>query len=261
MDLKEQRLSMIMGEIISHGQVEIKALSKKLKVSTMTIYRDVEDFTNAGILKKEKGVLSSSQIFTLEYFHDIRATLNLNSKIKVAEEAVKLIKPNSFVAIDDSTTCLQFYHFSKYFEGTTVVTNNIKLINIFSKNSKIKIISLGGRYNRPTGSFLGLSTENTASQIPCHSLFMSSSSLDGTKLYTHDENVFRTKAIQMINSEKKYFLCDSSKIGRKAMNIQADLSEFEKCFFAGSDFDKGFEILLKKKKINFSYYKTKKLTI
>jgi hypothetical protein len=45
------------------------------------------------------------------------------------------------------------------------------------------------------------------------------------------------------------------------MNIQADLSEFEKCFFAGSDFDKGFEILLKKKKINFSYYKTKKLTI
>ena len=53
MDLKEQRLSIIMGEIISHGQVEIKALSKKLKVSTMTIYRDVEDFTNAGFLRKE----------------------------------------------------------------------------------------------------------------------------------------------------------------------------------------------------------------
>ena len=65
----------------------------------------------------------------------------------------------------------------------------------------------------------------------------------------------------MINAEKKYYLCDTTKIGKKAMNIQADLSEFEHCFFAGSDFDKGFEILLKKKKINFSYYKTKKLTI
>lgn len=257
MSLKENRLSIIMEDIINHGEVEIKYLSKKLKVSSMTIYRDVEEFTDSGILKKEKGKLSSSQSFTLEYFHDIRANLNLHSKLKVAEEAVKLIKKNSFVAIDDSTTCLQFSHFSKYFEGTTVVTNNIKLINIFSKNSKIKIISLGGRYNRPTGSFLGLSTENTASQIPCHSLFMSSSSLDGTKIYTHDENVYRTKAIQMINSEKKYFLSDSTKIGKKAMNVQADLSEFEKCFFAGPHFEKGFETLLKKKKINFSYFKTK----
>ena len=257
MDLKENRLSVIIEEIMSNGQVEIKSLSKKLKVSTMTIYRDVEEFTNAGVLKKEKGILTSSQTFTLEYFHDVRANLNIDPKVKVAEEAGKLIKPNSFVAIDDSTTCLQFSHFSKYFEGTTVVTNNIKLINIFSKNPKIKIISLGGRYNRPTGSFLGLSTENTASQIPCHYLFMSSSSLDGTKIYTHDENVYRTKAIQMINSEKKFFLCDSSKIGKKAMNVQADLSEFEKCFFAGSSFDKGFESLLKKKKISFSYFKTK----
>ncbi len=258
MDLKENRLSVIIEEIMSQGQVEIKSLSKKLKVSTMTIYRDIEEFTNAGVLKKEKGILTSSQTFTLEYFHEVRANLNIAPKIKLAEEAGKLIKANSFVAIDDSTTCLQFSHFPKYFEGTTVVTNNIKLINIFSKNPKIKIISLGGRYNRPTGSFLGLSTENTASQIPCHYLFMSSSSLDGTKLYTHDENVYRTKAIQMTNSEKKYFLCDSSKIGKKAMNVQADLSEFEKCFFAGSHFDKGFEILLKKKKkINFSYFKTK----
>ena len=257
MDLKENRLSIIISDIIKNGQIDIKSLSKKLKVSTMTIYRDIEEFTKSGVIKKEKGILSSSQTFTLEYFHDVRANLNLDPKIKTAEEAGKIIKPNSFVAIDDSTTCLQFANFPKYFENTTVVTNNIKLINIFSKNPKIKIISLGGRYNRPTGSFLGLSTENTASQIPCHYLFMSSSSLDGTKLYTHDEDVFRTKAIQMINSEKKYFLCDSSKIGKKAMNVQADLSDFEKCFFAGNFFDKGFESLLKKKKINFTYFKTK----
>ncbi len=54
MDLKENRLSVIIEEIMSNGQVEIKSLSKKLKVSTMTIYRDVEEFTNAGVLKKER---------------------------------------------------------------------------------------------------------------------------------------------------------------------------------------------------------------
>jgi len=257
MDLKENRLSIIIEDIISEGQIDIKSLSKKLKVSTMTIHRDIEEFTKRGVIKKEKGILSSSQIFTLEYFHDVRAKLNIHSKIKVAEEAVKIIQPNTFVGIDDSTTCLQFANFQKYFEGTTVVTNNIKLINIFSSNPKIKIISLGGRYNRPTGSFLGLSTENTASQIPCHYLFMSSSSLDGTKLYTHDEDVFRTKAIQMINAEKKYYLCDTTKIGKKAMNIQADLSEFEKCFFAGPYFDKSLGNFLKKRKVNFKYFKIK----
>ena len=61
----------------------------------------------------------------------------------------------------------------------------------------------------------------------------------------------------MINAEKKYYLCDTSKIGKKAMNIQADLSEFEKSFFAGPYFDKSLENSLKKKKINFRYFKTK----
>ena len=94
MDLKENRLSIIIEDIISEGQIDIKSLSKKLKVSTMTIYRDIEEFTKRGVIKKEKGILSSSQIFTLEYFHDVRAKLNIQSKIKVAEEAVKIIQPN-----------------------------------------------------------------------------------------------------------------------------------------------------------------------
>ena len=95
MDYKENRLSIIIEDIISEGQIDIKSLSKKLKVSTMTIYRDIEEFTKRGVIKKEKGILSSSQIFTLEYFHDVRAKLNIQSKIKVAEEAVKIIQPNN----------------------------------------------------------------------------------------------------------------------------------------------------------------------
>ena len=142
MEIKENRLATIIEEIISKGSVEIKDLSKKLKVSNMTIYRDIEEFTKSGVLKKEKGILTSSETFTLEYFHDVRANLSLESKIKMAEEAVKIIKPNTFVAIDDSTTCLQLSYFPKYFENTTIVTNNIKLLNIFSSNPKIKIISL-----------------------------------------------------------------------------------------------------------------------
>ena len=44
MDYKENRLSIIIEDIISEGQIDIKSLSKKLKVSTMTIYRDIEEF-------------------------------------------------------------------------------------------------------------------------------------------------------------------------------------------------------------------------
>ena len=81
MDLKQSRLSIIIEDIIVKGEVDIKSLSKKLKVSTMTIYRDVEEFTKAGVLKKEKGILTSSQSFTLEYFHEVRANLSLEAKM------------------------------------------------------------------------------------------------------------------------------------------------------------------------------------
>ena len=115
MDIKEQRLSFIVNEIITNGQVDIKSIAKKLNVSQMTIYRDVDDFISSGVVRKEKGVLKSSDSFSLEYFHDVRANLSLNAKNKLVEEAGKLIKPNSIVALDDSTTCIQFLNFQNYF--------------------------------------------------------------------------------------------------------------------------------------------------
>ena len=248
METKEYRLSVIINEIITNGRVDIKSIAKKLNVSPMTIYRDVDDFISSGVVRKEKGILKSSDSFSLEYFHDVRASLSLNAKNKLVEEAGKLIKPNSIVALDDSTTTIQFLNFQHYLEGTTVITNSFKLIMGLSNNSKIKLISVGGRYQKSTGSFVGLLTENTLSQVPSTILFMSSTSLDGTQLYTHDEDVYRFKSMFMLNTDQKYYLVDSSKIGKKSMHKQANLSDFDKCFFAGPKLEKIFFLSFRRKK-------------
>lgn len=257
METKEQRLSIIINEIIATGQVDIKSIAKKLNVSPMTIYRDVDDFISSGVIRKEKGILKSSDSFSLEYFHEVRANLSLNAKNKLVEEAGKLIKPNSIVALDDSTTCMQFLNFQHYLEGTTVITNSFKLIMGLSNNSKIKIISVGGRYQKTTGSFVGLITENTISQIPSNILFMSSTSLYGTQLYTHDEDVYRFKSLFMSNADHKYYLADTSKIGKKSINKQAELKNFDKCFFAGPKLEPNFLSAIEKKKINYEFFKVK----
>tara|TARA_A100001234_G_C12566074_1_gene359610 strand:+ start:87 stop:863 length:777 start_codon:yes stop_codon:yes gene_type:complete len=256
-EIKEQRLSVIINEIITNGRVDIKSVAKKLNVSPMTVYRDVDDFISSGVVRKEKGILKSSDSFSLEYFHDVRASLSLNAKNKLVEEAGKLIKPNSIVALDDSTTTIQFLNFQHYLEGTTVITNSFKLIMGLSNNSKIKLISVGGRYQKSTGSFVGLLTENTLSQVPSSILFMSSTSLDGTQLYTHDEDVYRFKSLFMLNTDQKYYLVDSSKIGKKSMHKQADLSDFDKCFFAGPKLEPNFLSIIQKKKINYEFFKVK----
>ncbi len=257
MEIKEQRLSVIINEIIANGQVDIKSIAKKLNVSPMTIYRDVDDFISNGVVRKEKGILKSSDSFSLEYFHEVRASLSLNAKNKLVEEAGKLIKPNSVVALDDSTTTLQFLNFQHYLEGTTVITNNFELIMGLSKNSKIKLISAGGRYQKSTGGFVGLLTENTLSQIPSSILFMSSTSLDGAQLYTHDEDVYRFKSVLMLNTDQKHYLVDTSKIGKKSMHKQADLNDFDKCFFAGPKLEPSFLSTIQKKKINYEFFKVK----
>ena len=86
MEIKEQRLSIIINEIIAKGQVDIKSMAKKLNVSSMTIYRDVDDFISSGVVRKEKGILKSSDSFSLEYFHDVRANLSLDAKHNLVEE-------------------------------------------------------------------------------------------------------------------------------------------------------------------------------
>ena len=94
MDIKEQRLSFIVNEIITNGQVDIKSIAKKLNVSQMTIYRDVDDFISSGVVRKEKGVLKSSDSFSLEYFHDVRANLSLNAKNKLVEDCLLYTSPS-----------------------------------------------------------------------------------------------------------------------------------------------------------------------
>ena len=257
MDVKEHRVSVIVNAIIEKGQVDIKSMAQILKVSQMTIYRDVDALLSSGVVRKEKGIIKSSESFSLEYFHDVRANLNLRAKNKLVEEAGKLIKPNSYVAIDDSTTCLQFLNFQHYFEGTTVITNSFKLIEGFSKNPKIKLIAVGGRYQKSTGSFAGLLTEHNIAQTPSNFLFTSSSTLFNTQLYTHDEDVYRFKASFMQNAEHKYFLIDTSKIGKKTINLQADMSDFDKCFIAGPKLNPDFLSTIQKKKINFEFFKIK----
>ena len=100
METKKERLSIIINEIIENGQVDIKSIAKKLNVSQMTIYRDVDDFISSRLVRKEKGILKTNDSFSLEYFHEVRANLSLNAKNKLVEEAGKLIKPNSIVALD-----------------------------------------------------------------------------------------------------------------------------------------------------------------
>ena len=68
METKKERLSIIINEIIENGQVDIKSIAKKLNVSQMTIYRDVDDFISSRLVRKEKGILKTNDSFSLEYF-------------------------------------------------------------------------------------------------------------------------------------------------------------------------------------------------
>jgi DeoR/GlpR family transcriptional regulator of sugar metabolism len=61
----------------------------------------------------------------------------------------------------------------------------------------------------------------------------------------------------MLNADQKYYLVDSSKIGKKSMHKQANLSDFDKCFFAGSKLEPSFLSVIQKKKINYEFFKVK----
>ena len=72
METKKERLSIIINEIIENGQVDIKSIAKKLNVSQMTIYRDVDDFISSRLVRKEKGRLRN-------YFHIGTGNYNSNT--------------------------------------------------------------------------------------------------------------------------------------------------------------------------------------
>ncbi|WP_246027577.1 DeoR/GlpR family DNA-binding transcription regulator [Lysinibacillus antri] len=208
-----ERKKKIIELLESKNYVEISNLSTLLKVSEMTVRRDLEKMEAEGLLVRVLGGAKAIQKNIIEDTLLERASENLQAKRLIAKEAVKFIEDGDVIAFDASTSAFELSKLVKGFKNLTVVTNNLSIV-LELIDSDVTVILLGGYVRANSLSTMGTSLSMYMNSININKLFISARGLTLSEGLT-DSTIDEGEAKQaMINKSNKIIaLVDQSKIG------------------------------------------------
>lgn len=152
----EERYEKIIDCIEKEGRVKVKDLSNKFKVTEDCIRKDLRELENRGKLKRVYGgaIIQRGHIEIKPV--DERININTEKKKKVATRAIELIEDGDIIFLDVSTSNLEIAKLlSQKDIKLTIVTNMIEIVLELRKNNNIRVISVGGEFNKYVGAIIG----------------------------------------------------------------------------------------------------------
>ena len=210
-----ERQKIILEKLNLDGAVWVSKLSTELGVTEETIRRDLEKLENQEVLVRTHGgavpITDSSYEVSLEK----RKQTNLAAKEKLAKAAAEHILSGDTIFLDSSTTTFYIAKEIKKLKNITVISNSLRVINELSNVENIKTIGVGGIVSNNQSTVGYLAENSIRNDFYAVKFFFSSKGVSAdVGILESNEQECAIKKQMIKNSNEKYYLCDSSKIGR-----------------------------------------------
>lgn len=180
--------------------------------SEATARRDLQKLAEKGAVKLVYGGAVISEYHKEPVPIHLRDNENSAEKELIAQKASLLIKENSTLLLDSSSTVRRICKHIKEYKNLTVITNNLRVCEEL-KNSSVKVICTGGSLIPKRECFVGHFAEEFLKKIKADMLFFSSQGLSSNGDITDSsEEEIALRKVMIAASKEQYFLCDSSKI-------------------------------------------------
>ena len=172
--LPEQRRQLILEIIKSDYTARSSQLSQHLKVSEMTIRRDLAALERQGMVKRTHGgAVFRHERMTDKFKYQESKEENPEEKEKIARMAAELIEPHDVVFIGEGTTASMILSYVDRDMPCTVFSNNCGITaEIGSTALTAELILLGGKYNPVTYSTAGNVTLEIIERINANKVFL-----------------------------------------------------------------------------------------
>ena len=208
----------------SRGFASIESLAKNFGVTPQTIRRDINELTAAGLIRRYHGGAGlRSSVENVAY--TTRKVLCLPEKRRIARLLAKQIPDYASLFIDIGTTTEEVAKALLDHKELRVITNNLNVATVLSKNESFEVIITGGAVRSRDRGITGEATIDFIQQFKIDFGVISVSGIDwdGTLLDFDYHEVRAGRAI-IGNSRKVFLVADHTKFGRQAMvrlcNIQ-----------------------------------------
>ena len=223
-----ERHQYILKEIERNGHVSVVDLCDSLKVSSVTIRKDLQFLEDAGILFRTHGGATTVNPYQKDRSINEKANIHADVKQRIGREAAKMVEPNDSIIIASGTT-MQYFAKEIHPQGAlTVITSAINVTLELLKHEQVDVIQLGGPVRKSSASIIGSYAEELLGDFFCSKVFIGVDGIDldfGITTTNAHEALLNRK--MMNSAHKTIVLADFSKFDRKSLGKISDLSKID----------------------------------
>jgi len=217
----------IMDMVATHGFVATEAMVKEFDVTPQTIRRDLNELNEQGLLTRFHGGAGQPRSVENQPYVD-RLNSDVTGKRNIGKLAASLIPNGASLFINIGTTTEFVAKALIHHKNLHVVTNNINVAQILSKNATARIMLAGGEVRNHDGGIIGASSVDFVNEFRLDYGIIGISGIDEEgNLLDFDHQEVKTARAILKNSRQSILVTDKSKFGRPAMNRMAHLDDVD----------------------------------
>ncbi len=224
---KTERMDAILHILQEKKHVTVHYLSEHVYASEVTIRRDLHKMEELGLIVRSYGGV------TLRVSENVSVPLvireqNLSAvKNRIAEEAVRLIRNGDTVLMDGSSTVLCMVNYLKERQNMTVITNSLRTATQLCEK-RIPVYCTGGLLVPEALVCVGNYSHSMIDSVTADCMFFSSQGFSAEgNVCDFSENETYLRKLMLRHARRRYFLCDSSKLGKTFLFTVCGISELD----------------------------------
>jgi DeoR family glycerol-3-phosphate regulon repressor len=213
------------------GASSLDELAQHLDVTVQTVRRDVQRLSESGLLARFHGGarLPNSTIENIAYHQ--RENLNAGGKRRIAQAVANAVPNDCSLLINIGTTTEAIARALLHHTGLRVITNNINVAAILSRNDRCEVIVTGGVVRPRDNGIVGEATLDFIRQFKVDIALIGISGIeeDGS-LRDYDYREVKVTQAILSHARETWLAADASKFNRPAMVQVAQLSQIDRLF-------------------------------
>ena len=212
-----ERRREILARLAANGKVIVTELARNFGVTEETIRRDLEKLDNEGLASKTYGGAVSKHSPTLDLPYNVRESVNVEAKQRIADKICSLISDGERIMLDSSSTALYVVKKIKEIKNLTIITNSVKILLELADKQDWTVLSTGGILKKGALSLTGSSAEKMISSYHVDTAICSCKGIDMSLGITDSNESDCLIKQAMINAaERKILALDSEKFDKKS---------------------------------------------
>lgn len=218
----------IISIVSKQKKIEVNELSRLLDVSKVTIRKDLDKLESRGILHRQHGFAVLNNQDDINY----RLAQNYDQKRKIALKAAELVHDGEVVMIESGSTCtLLAEELAFHKEEVTIITNSCFIASYIRKAETVKVILLGGEYQKESQVNVGPLVKKVISEFFVDKLFIGIDGFDPKRGFTGSDITRSDTAHTLATSANQtIILTDSSKFAKKGTVTEFSFNEIAQIF-------------------------------